>query len=156
MCSVNYWGSFIGVFFMPCLGTIMGSVCKEVVPVQTQASIDDCISHPLMPRQYHYKARTLSLLRNAFYTFCKNRALQLHLLPLPLPSLILILALQGLLGRLLGLLPQLARHLLVPALGRALQIADPRHLELELLVLAVLVRDVDDAGRLLDALVQRE
>ena len=44
----------------------------------------------------------------------------------------------------------------MPALRRTLQTTHPRHLELELLVLAVLVRDKDDARRLLDAIMQRQ
>ena len=63
-----------------------------------------------------------------------------------------ILALKRLLSQPLGLLPQLLGHLLVAALGRASHGRDPRHLQLKLLVLVVVVCDVDDARCLLDAL----
>ena len=77
---------------------------------------------------------------------CRERCLLLHL----------VLALERLLGQSLSLLLQLLGHLLVAALGRSTDSRDPSHLELELLVFAVLVRHVDDPRRLLDALLQRD
>lgn len=74
------------------------------------------------------------------------------------PSLLLvvIITLQRLLSQPLGLFPQRLGDLLVPALGGAGSRADPSHLQFELLVLAVLVCEVDDARGLLDALLQGE
>ena len=42
----------------------------------------------------------------------------------------------------------------MPPLGRAIQRADPRHLQLEVLVLVVIMCDVNDARSFLDALLQ--
>jgi hypothetical protein len=79
-----------------------------------------------------------------------NRDLLLHLLFL---LLILILALQCLLCKPLGLFLDLLRYLLMPALGGSVQVADPGQLQLELLVLVVVVGDVDDARGLLDSVL---
>ena len=75
--------------------------------------------------------------------------LLLHLLLV----VVVIVALERLLCQPLGLLADLLGHLFVSALGRPVEIADPRHLELEFLVLVVIVCDVDDARSLLDALL---
>lgn len=82
-----------------------------------------------------------------------DRGLLLHLLFL---LLIVVVALQRLLGKPLSLLLDLLWYLLVPALCRSVQVADPCQLQLELLVLVVIVCDVDDARGLLDTILERQ
>lgn len=82
-----------------------------------------------------------------------DRGLFLHLLFL---LIVIVVALQRLLRKPLCLFPDLLRYLLMPALGRTVQVADPGQLQLELLVLVVIVGDVDDARGLLDTVLQRQ
>jgi hypothetical protein len=79
----------------------------------------------------------------------QDDSLFLHLLLL----LIVIVPLQRLLRKLLGLFPDVLGYLLVPALGGAVHGANPGHFQLKLLVLVVVVRNVDDARCLLDTLL---
>jgi hypothetical protein len=83
----------------------------------------------------------------------QKEALLFHLLIL---VLIIVIAFEGFLCKPLRLLSQLLGHLLVSAFCRTGQGADPCHLELELLVLAILVRNIYDARGLLDTLFQSE
>lgn len=82
-------------------------------------------------------------------TVYASHALFLHLL-----LFLIVVALQVLLRELLRLLPDLLGHLLVPSLCWSLEVADPCHLQLKLLVLVVIMRYVDDARCLLDTLLQ--
>ena len=61
-----------------------------------------------------------------------------------------------LLGRLDCCVEQLLRDFLVPALSRSSFMRDPRHLQLEFLVLRVFMRHVDDPCRFLDRIGQAE
>jgi hypothetical protein len=79
----------------------------------------------------------------------QDDSLFLHLLLL----LIVIVTLQRLLCKLLGLFPDVLGYLLVSALRGAVHGANPGHLQLELLVLVVVVRHVYDACCLLDTLL---
>lgn len=80
---------------------------------------------------------------------CTKGDLRLHLVIVFI--FIIIIAIQRLLGQLLSLFSDLLRHLLVPALGGSVEVADPGHFQLKLLVFVVVVCYVDDACRLLDA-----
>ena len=77
----------------------------------------------------------------------------LHLIIL-IAVITIIVIIHTLLRQSLCLLSQLLRHLLMPALGGPTQTANPRHLQLKVLVLAVLMCDVDYACGFLDALLE--
>ena len=81
--------------------------------------------------------------------------LLLHLVIL-IVIIAIIIVIHTLLRQPLSLFSQLLRHLLMSSFCWSTETADPRHLKLKLLVLAVLVRDVDDACGLLDALLECE
>ena len=92
----------------------------------------------------------LALLFVSAVTITNRTGLLLHLLLI----FVVIVTLQSLLCELLGFFPDALGDLLMPALGGAIHVADPCHLQLKLLVLVVVVCNVDDARGLLDALLQ--
>lgn len=70
--------------------------------------------------------------------------------------LVVVVALEGLFRQGLGFLAEVFGHGFVAAVGGAVEVADPGHFELEVFVLAVFVREVDDPGGFLDAVGEVE
>jgi hypothetical protein len=70
--------------------------------------------------------------------------------------LLSFVALQCSLRQPLRLLSERPGHRLVPPLCGSIQRAHPGHLQLKVLVLVVIVDEVDDPGRLLDRVLERQ